>query len=184
LSSKEANAMSTSIEKGTLEVHSTQSDAYPRAQAVFAICALVILLLWLNVYPQHVGFWISATSAGSYVPVLSPAFFSEYLPWLNLCWMLALGLNIAHLSLGRWTLVTRLLDLGLAFLALNVVVAMIFGPPIFAVDPQLDSATIPTAQTVTSTLAMIAPFVLGVIALGLVIDMIKKVVDLVRSISP
>jgi hypothetical protein len=31
---------------------------------------------------------------------------------------------------------------------------------------------------------MVAPFVLGVIALGLVIYMIKKVVDLVRSISP
>jgi hypothetical protein len=187
LSSKEANAMSTSIEKGTLEVRSTQSDAYPRAQAVFAICALVILLLWLNVYPQHVGFWGSATDQFSYVSILSPAFFTEYLPWLNLCWVLALGLNIAHLSLGRWTLVTRLLDLGLAFLALNVVVSMIFGPAIFAVDPQAagaNSAWIPTAEAMVSALSLVAPFVLGVIALALVIDLIKKVIDLVRSVSP
>ena len=179
--------MSPSMDRAALAAQSPKSDAYPRAQAVFGICALVILLLWFNIYPQRVGFWISATDAASYVPVLSPAFFVEYLPWLNLCWVLALGLNIAHLSLGRWTLVTRLLDLGLAFLALNVVVAMIFGPPIFAVDPQAasaDSAWIPTAEAVVSALSLTAPFVLGVIALALVVDMIKKVVDLVRSISP
>ena len=179
--------MSTAMDRGTLAGQSTKSDAYPRAQAVFAICALVILLLWLNIYPQHVGFWISATDQFSYVPILSPAFFTEYLPWLNLCWVLALGLNIAHLSLGRWTLVTRLLDLGLAFLALNVVVAMIFGPAIFTVDAQAasaDGAWTTTPQVAASALSMVTPFVLGVIALALVIDMLKKVIDLVRSISP
>jgi hypothetical protein len=30
----------------------------------------------------------------------------------------------------------------------------------------------------------VSPFVLGVIALALVIDLIKKVIDLVRSVSP
>ncbi len=69
----------------------------------------------------------------------------------------------------------------------NVVVAIIFGPSIFAIDSQaadLDGAWTATAQTAASILSMLTPFVLGVIALGLVIDMLKKVVDLVRSISP
>jgi hypothetical protein len=176
--------MSTAMDRGTLATQSPKANTYPRAQAVFGICALTILLLWFNIYPQHVGIWVSATDGLSYVPILSPAFFTEYLPWLNLCWVLALGLNIAHLSLGRWTLATRLLDLGLAFLALNVVVAMIFGPAIFAVNLQVDGAWMSTAQAVALALTRVAPFVLGVIALGLVIDMIKKVVDLVRSISP
>ncbi len=144
-------------------------DRYPKGQAIAGICILVMLLLFFNYYPQRFGIWISALDADSYVPVLSQAFFEQYLPWLNLCWILALGLNIAHLSLGRWTLVTRLLDLGLAFIALNVVVSMIF---------------MPTAEAVVSAFSLVAPFVLGVIALALVIDMIKKVVDLVRSISP
>jgi hypothetical protein len=162
-------------------------DRYPKGQAIAGICILVMLLLFFNYYPQRFGIWISALDADSYVPVLSQAFFEQYLPWLNLCWILALGLNIAHLSLGRWTLVTRLLDLGLAFIALNVVVSMIFGPAICAVDPQAasaDSAWMPTAEAVVSAFSLVAPFVLGVIALALVIDMIKKVVDLVRSISP
>ncbi len=103
-------------------------DRYPKGQAIAGICILVMLLLFFNYYPQRFGIWISALDADSYVPVLSQAFFEQYLPWLNLCWILALGLNIAHLSLGRWTLVTRLLDLGLAFIALNVVVSMIFAP--------------------------------------------------------
>lgn len=179
--------MSTSIEKSTLRVHATKSNVYPRAQAIFSICVLVILLLLFNYYPQRIGFWVSATDDLSFLPILSPAFFDQYLPWINLCWVLALGLNIAHLSLGRWTLPTRLLDLGLAFLALNVVVAMIFGPAVFAVDAQaagVDGAWTTTTQVVASVLSMVTPFVLGVIALALVIDMIKKVVDLVRSISP
>ena len=172
------------------ETHSSQPariDRYPKGQAVFNICALVILLLLFNYYPQRIGFWVSATDELSFLPILSPTFFDQYLPWINLCWVLALGLNIAHLSLGRWTLPTRLLDLGLAFLALNLAVFMIFGPAVFAVDAQaagVDGAWTTTTQVVASVLSMVTPFVLGVIALVLVIDMIKKVVDLVRSISP
>jgi hypothetical protein len=162
-------------------------DRYPKGQAIAGICILVMLLLFFNYYPQRIGIWINALDADSYVPVLSPAFFEQYLPWLNLCWVLALGLNIAHLSLGRWTLVTRLLDLGLAFIALNVVVSMIFGPAILSVNAQmssLDSATASVAEAMVSAFNLVAPFVLGVIALALVIDLIKKVIDLVRSVSP
>jgi hypothetical protein len=179
--------MSTTIDRTTLPAQSQKSHVYPRGQAVFGICALVILLLLFNYYPQRMGFWVSATDELSFVPILSPAFLDQYLPWINLCWVLALGLNIAHLSLGRWTLPTRLLDLGLAFLALNVVVAMIFGPAVFAVDAQVAGAAgawTTATQIVASVLSMVTPFVLGVIALALVLDMIKKVVDLVRSISP
>lgn len=174
--------MSATTTGTALPVSSRELNVYPRGQAVFGICALVILLLLFNFYPQRIGFWISATDDLSLVPSLSPAFFDQYLPWINLCWVLALGLNIAHLSLGRWTLATRLIDLGLAFLALNVVVAMILGPASFAVDGQTVSVDA-TAQAVTSALSMVTPFVLGVIALALVIDMIKKVIALVRSLS-
>lgn len=179
--------MSTIANPSGLSAPVQKSAVYPRGLAVFSICALVVLLVLFNYYPQRIGFWVSATDTESFVPILSPAFFEQYLPWINLCWMLALGLNIAHLALGRWTLATRLLDLGLAFLSLNIVVSMIFGPAIFAFGAQsagLDEAWTTTAQTVASALSMVAPFVLGVIALGLMVDMIKKVVDLVRSISP
>jgi hypothetical protein len=179
--------MSTTVNPTMDSAQNPKSNIYPRGQAVFGICALVVLLLIFNYYPQRVGFWVSATDGLSFLPILSPAFFEQYLPWINLCWVLALGLNIAHLSLGRWTLATRLLDLALAFLALNVVVAMIFGPAILAVGAQaasMDGAWTTTAQVVATALSMVTPFVLGVIALALVIDMIKKVVDLVRSISP
>lgn len=179
--------MSATTAGTTLSGPSKKLNVYPRGQAVFGICALVILLLLFNFYPQRIGVWVSATDELSFLPILSPAFFDQYLPWINLCWMLALGLNVAHLSLGRWTLATRLLDLGLAFLALNVVVSMIFGPAIFAIDAQaasVDGAWTSTVQAVVTVLSMVTPFVLGVIVLALVIDMIKKVVDLVRSISP
>ncbi len=178
--------MSATIHHETLSQPS-RIDRYPKGQAIAGICMLVVLLLFFNYYPQRFGIWINALDADSYVPVLSLAFFEQYLPWLNLCWLLALGLHIAHLSLGRWTLVTRLLDLGLAFIALNVVVSMIFGPAVFAVNTQmsnLDSAATSVAETIVSALNLATPFVLGVIALALVIDLIKKVIDLVRSVSP
>lgn len=59
---------------------------------------------------------------------------------------------------------------------------MILGPASFAVDAQIVSVDA-TAQAVTSALSMVTPFILGVIALALVIDMIKKVIALVRSLS-
>lgn len=179
--------MSATTHHGALASQPSRIDRYPKGQAIAGICILVGLLLLFNYYPQRIGIWINALDASSYVPVLSPAFFQQYLPWLNLCWLLALGLHMAHLSLGRWTLVTRLLDLGLAFIALNVVVSMIFGPAIFAVDAQaasLDSAASTTAAAMVSAFNLVTPFVLGVIGLALVIDLIKKVIDLVRSVSP
>jgi hypothetical protein len=184
---QEAASMSATTRHETLSSQPSRIDRYPKGQAIAGICILVALLLFFNYYPQRFGIWINALDADSYVPVLSPAFFEQYLPWLNLCWVLALGLNIAHLSLGRWTLVTRLLDLGLAFIALNVVVSMIFGPAIFAINTQmssLDSAAASVAEAMVSAFNLVSPFVLGVIALALVIDLIKKVIDLVRSVSP
>jgi hypothetical protein len=179
--------MSTSVNQAVLSPQPRTVDSYPRAQAVFNICALVILLLLFNYYPQRVGIWVNGLDADSYLPVLSPAFFDLTLPWLNLCWILALGLNIAHLSLGRWTLATRLADLALAFIALNLVVSMIFGPSIFAVNTSatsLDSASVSVAEAIAAGLSLVAPWVLGVIGLALVVDLIKNVVGLVRSVSP
>ncbi|MEZ4769816.1 MAG: hypothetical protein R2844_15465 [Caldilineales bacterium] len=47
-------------------------------------------------------------------------------------------LNIAHLSLGRWTLVTRILDIVVIVFGLNILLAIIFGPSVNAVHLTLD----------------------------------------------
>ena len=76
---------------------------------LFLIIAVAILF---NFFPQRVGFVRSAADPTSFTPLLGPGF-AAFLPWLNTYWLWAFCLCLAHLVLRRWTLATRLTDLGL-----------------------------------------------------------------------
>jgi hypothetical protein len=85
---------------------------------LFFIVAAVVLF---NFFPQKVGYIRTATDPSSFNPLLGPGFRS-FLPWLNLWWGLAFGLELAHLILRRWTPATRWIGL-----ALDVFVAVVLG---------------------------------------------------------
>jgi len=96
---------------------------------VFIIVAAAILF---NFFPQHVGFVKSATDPSTFTPLLGPGF-AAFLPWLNTYWLWAFCLCLAHLTLQRWTLGTRLIDLGLDLFGAAIFAAMFADSPFLEV---------------------------------------------------
>jgi hypothetical protein len=112
---------------------------------LFIICAAAIVF---NFYPRAIGFWQSATDPTSFTSLLGPGF-APFLPWLNTYWLWAFCLCLANLTLRRWTLATRLLDL-----ALNLFAAAIFAA-MFADSPFLE---IPVATFVAKSVLLVVCF--------------------------
>jgi hypothetical protein len=153
----------------------------PIVEIVFTTIALVVF----NVLPQRVGVLISALEPDSFVPLLSPLFFERYLPWLNVYWALTLGLAFIHLVFQRWTIATRLADIAINILGLNIFVSMLFGPSILGVNPEwaeAGSAWVQVAQALVTPMSWVVSLVLVIAIFATVVELIKRTVELVRAV--
>lgn len=104
-------------------------------ESVFIVLALIVF----NLFPQWIGLSFLASVNGGSVrwhttPLLSPAFFTTYLPWLNALWIGSIGLNLVLLRQGRWQRLTRTVDLALTGCNAFVLYWMLFGPPLLAME--------------------------------------------------
>ncbi len=61
-----------------------------------------IIALLLNFYPRVLGIYFFSGDVRVFLPALSEAFF-RMLPWINVTWILGIGLNAWLLREGRWT---------------------------------------------------------------------------------
>ena len=150
-------------------------------EIVFTTLALVVF----NVLPQRVGVFVSAMEPDSFVPLLSPVFFERYLPWLNMYWALTLGLAFINLVFQRWTIATRLADIGVNLLGLNIFVSMLFGPSMLGVNlewVEAGSAWVQVAQAFVTPMSWIVSLILVLATFGTIIELIKRTVELVRAV--
>ncbi len=150
-------------------------------EIVFTTLALVVF----NVLPQRVGVFVSAMEPDSFVPLLSPVFFERYLPWLNMYWALTLGLAFINLVFQRWTIATRLADIGVNLLGLNIFVSMLFGPSMLGVNlewAEAGSAWVQVAQAFVTPMSWIVSLILVLAIFGTIIELIKRTVELVRAV--
>jgi hypothetical protein len=99
------------------------------AWPVVRMCGICALAVLFNFFSSKVGIVVSATDPSSFVPLLAPEF-RVHLPWLNLWWISAFGMCVAHLVLRRWTPVTRWADWGLYLLAVIVLGRLVLDGPI------------------------------------------------------
>jgi hypothetical protein len=92
-------------------------------------------LLIFNFYSQIVRFAFASQHMKVLVPPLNSEF-TNFLPWINLIWILTLILNSILIGQRRWTPVTRWFDIGLK--TGGVVMAYIFisGSPAAAISAQ------------------------------------------------
>lgn len=81
-------------------------DRISVADRVFKIYAIVALFIWVNHFPDTVGFWFFT---GDQTRVLRFSEMGLHLPvlLLNIFWALALALNMWLLKAGRWTRESR-----------------------------------------------------------------------------
>lgn len=103
-----------------------------RGGLIVASVFLVIGLLVFNLFPDWIGSSFARSSDGTLAwkanPLLATAFFTMYLPWLNLLWLVQLALNVVLLRQGRWQLATRIVDLLLAVGSIVLIGQMLTGP--------------------------------------------------------
>ena len=176
----------------TLTTHQTEHqttrpdrDAISPAEQIAEIIFTTIVLVIFNNLPQRVGVLVSAVDPGSFVPLLSPVFFERYLPWLNVYWSLTLGLAFVNLVFQRWTIATRLADIGINLLGLNIFVSMLFGPAILGVNPEWVEAGSPwvqIAQALVTPLGWIVILMLVIAIFATIVELVKRTVELVRAV--
>ena len=145
-------------------------------EIVFSIAALIIFNLypqWVGIYWFQGGHWLAA-------PLLGPAFF-QYLPWLNLWWVLQIVLDLIVLAQRRKQPLTHLLGTGLEVFRIVLFFAIVLGPAIL----QLDTAALASLGLGTLDPATIAKANEGIntgLRIGLGISAAVNLVDLVRDV--
>ena len=147
-----------------------RADRIYKGWLAVEICGLMAVLILFNAFPQWVGILVSADNLSSFVPLITPEF-QVYMPWLNLCWGLALCLAYVELFYGRWTLALRAADLGLCALGILVLCRFLFGGPIVG----LNSAPIPF-------LGLIVKATLWLALVGSIVTLFRKLARIVASL--
>jgi hypothetical protein len=94
----------------------------PLVNIVFTIAAII----WFNFFPDTVGYFVTANDPASFTPVLVPTFWHNLI-WLDIWWGASLLLNIGHILSGRWTLVTRSVDILISIFGISVLIGLIAG---------------------------------------------------------
>jgi len=133
----------------------------PIAAIVFTLLALAVF----NFYPQALGLAYSADNLTIFVPALSEAFF-RMLPWMNLTWLLGIGLNLWLLRSGRWTSMTHWFEIGLKAAGVAIAIILLQGPSIL------------TSEASSLSQAKIDPAAAEILA-----KMLKQIVTLALSIA-
>lgn len=94
------------------------------------IILTTIALLIFNLFASQFGATISdAAGKQIFIPAISNVFYT-YLPWLNLIWVLGIGLNLALIRTGKWQTWSRWFEAGLNIAGMVLLILMASGPSI------------------------------------------------------
>ncbi|GAB4486065.1 MAG: hypothetical protein Fur0016_06250 [Anaerolineales bacterium] len=102
-------------------------------EAILTIVFTALGLVLLNFYPQVLGFYFFSGDVSVFLPALSDAFF-RMLPWINVTWLLGIGLNAWLLRQGRWTLPARWFEIALQVAGVAIAYLLLQGPSVLALD--------------------------------------------------
>ena len=130
----------------------------------------LLVLLWLNYFPQWAGFFSFADEQWTFIPLLA-ASFSLILPLLNLRWALGIGLNAIVLNRKEWNLSLRWTKILLVPLDLFILYRIVFRIPILGLNPDyLAFHGLTNAQV--SPYQQLLPLITSALNLGLMVAFI------------
>lgn len=105
-------------------------------EIVVSIAAIVIF----NFYPQMFslgftsgGHWYLGIGNWTFIPLLSPAFFS-YVPFITMVCALTIILNIILLRMGFWNTTTRIISIGLKVIGILIAIRLLVVPSLIGVS--------------------------------------------------
>jgi hypothetical protein len=132
----------------------------------------------LNFYPQAIGIGFLKDGQWTFVPALSEAFF-RMLPWLNIVWILGIGLQVMLLRQGRWTTLTRWFDIGLKIAGIVIAYVLLKGPSLILDLIVNDSTTIPLNAFGATTILMLLN---QLVEVALIIAIIVGGIEVVKDV--
>jgi hypothetical protein len=146
-------------------------------EPIVTIAFTLLALLVFNLYPQVLGIGFFADGKWTFIPALSEAFF-RMLPWLNVAWILGIGLQVMLLRQGRWTLLTRWFDIGLKIVGIVIAYVLLKGPSILA----LTAADLTKASINASAAATLVSLLSQMVTIALVIAVIVGGIEVVKDV--
>lgn len=110
------------------------NDIQPGA-LILGICFIILALLIFNFFPEKMRIvYLNSHQETVWLPLFSPEALRAYLPLWNLAGLGLLGLNTYLLHKRRWQPVTRIVDMVLTGFCMVILVRMLTGPLLVAVE--------------------------------------------------
>ncbi|MBN2085616.1 MAG: hypothetical protein JW748_10385 [Anaerolineales bacterium] len=150
---------------------------------LFEIFWIMVALVVFNLFPDWIGMHFAASvndaPARWYsIPLLSDAFFSDFLALWNIYFLLSILLHLFLLRRGRWERITRIIDFLLAVLAIGILAAMLAGPALIDVRGVAAESARDLLQSILSPLLK---WILAVSLIVTVADAVGKLVNIFRG---
>jgi hypothetical protein len=112
-----------------------ERDEIKPAGLIVQIGILALLLIAFIGFPDRIAIGAYYDDGWHIVPsILSPAFFSTYLPLIEIQWGLTIVLNLVLLRQGRWQLGTRIAELFIQGFGIFILARLLVGPSILNAD--------------------------------------------------
>jgi hypothetical protein len=146
-------------------------------EPIVTIAFTLLALLVFNFYPQVLGIYFFSGDASVFIPALSEAFF-RMLPWINVTWLLGIGLNAWLLRQGRWTPAARWFEIALKVAGIVIAYLLLQGPSILA----LDAAALVKAGLRLSVATIMMSHVNQVVTIVLAIAVIVGGIEVVKGV--
>ena len=142
-------------------------------EIAFTVVAIVIF----NFYPQLIGIGYSGTEWVS-IPVLAEVFFTRYLPWLNIVWVLQIVLDSIVIGRGRWETGSGWFYVAIKGMSVVINLAMLTGPALIG----LTASTLAAKSAMGyDTAELLVNMLTQVVKWGLIIGVIAGSIDLIKQ---
>lgn len=110
-------------------------------EQIVSILFLVLFLVIFNLYPEIDRYGLIAENDWVFLPiVLSDAFFN-YLPWINLLFLIEIGSALYLIRKGVWSLANRVVTIVINLFGVILAVTMLRGPALVNAQPKLLEGT-------------------------------------------
>jgi len=141
-----------------------------RGELIWGIVWSIFFIVLFTVFPEKIGYVNNLDGENqTYLPILAAEFF-VHVPWLVASWTLDIFLKVFVLREGRWTAVSRWLELAFELFGFYILYRIVNGGPIATLD----------------ILTWLIKGALGIVMFVAVFDLFGKVYQLVvkRPFSP
>jgi hypothetical protein len=158
-------------------------DRVKFGEQIFEMFFLVLFLILFNLYPGVIGLGFFTDNEWTFIsPILTGAFFN-YLPWINILFLLQLGFNVYLLRQGVWNTTSRIMNIVLELGSIALAVMMLRGPALVALQPeQLAGTPLEGSTRVFTTIVNLVPtLVLTIVIIVSSIEVAQMVYHIIKN---